>query len=220
MKLVIFDCDGTIVDSQNGIIRAMAHAFEASGLEPPSRRAVLDIVGLSLGEVFEILAPAASNDQRRRLAAHYRDAFRLLHNQPDSDEPLYDGAREVITALAAREDVLLGIATGKSVRGVERLFRREKFAPYFATVQTSDHHPSKPHPSMIKLAMKEVGASAQDTVMIGDTTYDIEMAVNAKVKALGVGWGYHPADWLVAAGAHDVAQSYDDVIEQVDALLV
>ena len=219
MKLVIFDCDGTIVDSQNGIVRAMAHAFEATGLTPPSRRAVLDIVGLSLREVFELLAPEANNDQRKILADHYRDAFRLLHNHPDAEEPLYDGARAVIEALSARDDMLLGIATGKSVRGVDRMFKREKFASHFATIQTSDHHPSKPHPAMIELAMKEVGAQPADTVMIGDTTYDIEMAVNAGVKALGVAWGYHPTAWLEKAGAHLVAQSYDDVIAQVDALL-
>lgn len=219
MKLVIFDCDGTIVDSQNGIMRAMTHAFEAAGLMPPPRRAVLDIVGLSLNEAFAKLAPTARYDQRALLIAHYRDAFTVLRNQPGSDDPLYEGAREVIEALAARDDLVLGIATGKSVRGVERLFKQEGFAPHFATVQTADHHPSKPHPAMIELAMKDVGAAPGDTVMIGDTTYDIEMAVNAGVRALGVSWGYHPTDWLLEAGAEVVAQCYGDVIGHVDGLL-
>ena len=219
MKLVIFDCDGTIVDSQNAIMRAMGHAFDATGLATPPRRAVLDIVGLSLNEAFARLAPAISQTKRALLADHYRDAFTLLRNEPGSEDPLYDGARDVIEALAARDDMVLGIATGKSVRGVERLFKAEGFASCFATVQTADHHPSKPHPAMIELAMREVGAAPGDTVMIGDTTYDIEMAVNAGVKALGVSWGYHPTDWLVESGAHAVAHDYDDVVGHVDALL-
>ncbi len=219
MKLVIFDCDGTIVDSQNAIMRAMTHAFEASGLTTPPRRAVLDIVGLSLSEAFAKLAPAASKSKRALLTDHYRDAFTVMRNQPGSEDPLYDGAREVIESLAARDDMVLGIATGKSVRGVVRMIKEHGFAGHFATVQTSDHHPSKPHPAMIELAMKEVGVVPRDTVMIGDTTYDIEMAVNAGVKALGVSWGYHPAQWLSESGAGVVADSYDEIIGHVDALL-
>ncbi len=197
----------------------MTHTFEACDLTPPPRRAILDIVGLSLNEAFAKLVPDAAPQQWASLADNYRDAFTVLRNQPGIEDPLYDGAREVIAALAARDDMVLGIATGKSVRGVVRMFKEHGFAGYFSTVQTSDHHPSKPHPAMIELAMKEVGVAPRDTVMIGDTTYDVEMAVNAGVKALGVSWGYHPAQWLSESGAGVVADDYTEVIDHIDALL-
>lgn len=219
MKLVIFDCDGTIVDSQNAIVMAMDYAFDAANLPAPKRRAVLDIIGLSLDETFAVLAPDAAEDKRQVLVAHYRDAFRHLNSQPGFQEPLFQGARETIEALAARDDILLGIATGKSVKGVDRLFEREGLAPYFVTVQTADSHPSKPHPSMIVEAMQDVGVAPAETVMIGDTSYDMEMAANAGVHALGVDWGYHPADWLNEAGANLISLTYDDVIPQVETLL-
>ena len=220
MKLIILDCDGTIVDSQNAIVSAMEYAFGACGLASPSRQAVLDIVGLSLGEAFQLLAPDASPGEQNFLANHYRDAFRHLHDDPAALEPLYEGALEVLETLSEREDILLGIATGKSLRGVERLFAREGFGDWFITVQTADTHPSKPHPAMIAAAMGETGAAPDRTVMIGDTTYDIEMAMNANVAALGVSWGYHPASALKEAGADRVIDAWEDMIGTIDELLV
>ena len=208
MNLVIFDCDGTIVDSQSGIVLSMNHAFEALKLPPPARAQTLAVVGLSLPEAFSVLAPDIEYETRRELAEHYKSAFREMNRDPAEHEVLFPGAAETITALAARDDVVLGIATGKSMRGVERLIAREGWQGYFATIQTADDHPSKPHPSMIARAMSDTGCGLFETIMIGDTTYDIEMAVAAGVGAIGVTWGYHSKDELVEAGAHVIIDTY------------
>ncbi|MGL4396874.1 MAG: HAD-IA family hydrolase [Hyphomicrobium sp.] len=219
MKLLVFDCDGTIVDSQAGIVLSMDHAFRTLGLEPPARKATLSVVGLSLPEAFSVLAPDQDVDVRRKLADRYKSAFRDLDRDPNDGEIMFPGAKTVIEALAGRDDVVLGVATGKSRRGVERLFEREGWMRHFATIQTADDHPSKPNPSMLHQAMRETGALPHQTVMIGDTTYDIEMARAANVHALGVTWGYHLSDELAEAGAHKLIDAYGDLPAAVDTLL-
>jgi phosphoglycolate phosphatase len=216
MKLVILDCDGTLVDSQNGICAAMTHAFSGLGLEVPARAATLAIVGLSLPEAFAALAPGHGDDVRAALAQRYRTAFLEMRRDPTLHEPLYDGVAAVIEAFGQRDDVLLGIATGKSRRGVDRLFEREGWAGRFHTVQTADDHPSKPHPAMILAAMAEAGVGAERTVMVGDTTFDMAMAVAAGVGALGVAWGYHPPEELREAGAHGVIETCDGLAAGID----
>ncbi len=209
MNLIIFDCDGTIVDSQSGIVLSMEHAFASLKLPPPTRAATLAVVGLSLPEAFSVLAPDQDYEIRFQLAEHYKSAFRDMDQDPSEHEVLFPGARDVITALAGRDDVVLGIATGKSLRGVERLLTREGWQKHFATIQTADDHPSKPHPSMLLRAMAETGASKSRTVMIGDTTYDIEMARAAGSHAVGVTWGYHARAELDEAGAHLIVDTYE-----------
>ena len=105
--------------------------------------------------------------------------------------PPYAGIAEAVRTLAGRDDFVLGIATGKSRRGVARVLDREGWHGHFLTIQTADDHPSKPHPSMILRAMNETGAEPVSTLMVGDTSFDMEMARNANVGAVGVGWGYH-----------------------------
>jgi phosphoglycolate phosphatase len=216
MKLIILDCDGTLVDSQNGICAAMTHAFSGLGLEAPSRAATLAIIGLSLPEAFAALAPDHDDDVRTALAQRYRTAFLELRRDPALHEPLFEGMGAVIEAFGAREDMVLGIATGKSRRGVDRLFEREGWGGRFHTVQTADDHPSKPHPAMILAAMAEAGVGADRTVMVGDTTFDVEMAVAAGVGALGVAWGYHPPEDLREAGAHGVIETCDSLAAGID----
>lgn len=219
MKLVIFDCDGTIVDSQNGIYEAMQHAYGALGLAAPKRCDTVSIIGLSLPEAFAALSPGESHATRRALAEHYKQAFTGIRHDPTHQEPLFDGAAQVINSLARRDDMRLGIATGKSIRGVVRLFDREGWHEHFATVQTADTHPSKPHPSMIETAIAEVGALPSRTVMIGDTSFDIEMARSAGVGAIGVTWGYHPAEVLRAAGAHALVDDYAELEDAIERLV-
>src|ERR1700748_3224781 len=125
MKLVIFDCDGTIVDSQAGIVLSMVHGFSSLQMTPPSREATLSVVGLSLPEAFAVLAPDIDRATRAALAERYKSAFRELKHGPGETEILFPQAKETIAHLAGRDDHLLGIATGKSRRGIDRLFDRE-----------------------------------------------------------------------------------------------
>lgn len=217
MHLVIFDCDGTLVDSQTIIAAAMGEAFAQAGLDAPSRAEILSIVGLSLDQAMMRLAPNLSRDEAAALVALYRDAFGALRADPANAEPLFPGARAALDALAARDDVLLGIATGKSRRGVDHLLEREGFARHFANIQTADDNPSKPHPAMIERAIAETGAEPARTVFVGDTTYDMEMALAARAGAVGVSWGYHPPDALKALGADPILNHFDELLPHLAA---
>lgn len=219
MKLVIFDCDGTLVDSQHLIVEAMNTSFLANGMDTLPREQVLSIVGLSLPLAIETLLPDQPPSMIAAVTNGYRDAFTVLRRDPADHEPLYDGIRDVVETLAARDDVVLGVATGKSIRGVDRLLNHMDWVNHFVTIQTADTHPSKPNPSMIETAMRDVGAAPQNTIMIGDTTFDMRMALNAGVTALGVAWGYHPVNALKAEGAHDIAHHAADIIPLAEQLL-
>jgi phosphoglycolate phosphatase len=185
-------------------------------LVAPTRAETLAIVGLSLPEAFAALAPEHDEDMRAALAHRYRSAFLELRRDPALHEPLFEGVRAAIDAFSAREDIVLGIATGKSKRGVDRLFEREGWGSRFMTVQTADDHPSKPHPAMLRSAMAEAGIGPEHAVMVGDTTFDVEMALAARTGALGVAWGYHHPEELREAGAHAIVDTADSLIAAVD----
>jgi phosphoglycolate phosphatase len=219
MRLVVFDCDGTIVDSQAGIVLSMEHAFTSLRMIPPSRERVLAVVGLSLPEAFSALAPEAEYAARVDLAERYKQAFRELNRDPSEMDILFPQAKETIAHLKGRDDHLLGIATGKSRRGIDRLFDREGWHPSFATIQTADDHPSKPHPAMLLTAMRETGTDPASTAMIGDTTYDVAMARAAGVCAIGVAWGYHSIEELTEAGAHLIVERFEDLPAALDEAL-
>ena len=212
MKLIVFDCDGTLIDSQVLIVEAMSAAFVSQGLPAPDRASVLRHVGLSLYEAMIGLTGSADEALIGELVAAYRTAFGGLRQRHGFAEPMYPGAHDAILALAARENVLLGIATGKSRRGVDFFLAREGLTHAFATIQTADSAPSKPHPAMLLQAMAETGARPEATVMIGDTSFDMEMAREAGVTALGVAWGYHTPAELTEAGAAAVAKDYPHLL--------
>lgn len=206
--LVIFDCDGTLVDSQHLIVAAMEQAFNAVRQPPPRRDAILGVVGLSLPEAIWRLTSGADEATVNRISDGYKTAFGDLRQDPDHWEPMYDGAHDCVTALAGDDRFVLGIATGKSQRGVARVLERYELQGRFETIQTADDAPSKPHPGMIERALAETGAEKAHTVMIGDTTFDMEMARNAGVAGIGVSWGYHPHEHLHAEVSHGVADDY------------
>ncbi|OQW47554.1 MAG: haloacid dehalogenase [Proteobacteria bacterium SG_bin6] len=211
VRLALFDCDGTLVDSQHHICSAMERAFGDVGLAPPPRAIVRRQVGLSLAEVIRSLLPDAGGTLHEALVARYRAAFFELRSAGTiGAEPLYPGIAELLETLSA-QGWRLGVATGKSDRGLAHILAHHGIAGHFVTLQTADRHPSKPHPAMIEAALAEVGVAAGDAVMIGDTSFDMAMAVSAGVRAIGVGWGYHPNDELVAAGAVAVAEDVGEL---------
>jgi phosphoglycolate phosphatase len=211
-KLALFDCDGTLVDSQHNICLCMEDAFALSGLAPPPRSATRRVVGLSLIPAMQMLLPEADPDLHMQLAQDYKTAFQRLRGRGLVEEPLFEGIAEAIEALAA-DGWALGVATGKSDRGLEICLRHHGLLDRFVTLQTADRHPSKPHPSMAFLAMEEAGATPETTVMIGDTSFDMAMGIAAGCRSLGVDWGYHPADELRAAGAYAIATHPDQLCE-------
>ncbi len=210
--LAVFDCDGTLVDGQAGVCNAMDAAFVGCGLPAPDRHQVRRIVGLSLPQAIRLLLPQADAALRGAIDAAYRDAFRAAREHGLLTEPLYDGIADLIAALRIK-GWTLGIATGKSARGLDHCLAMHSLSDAFATLQTADHHPSKPHPAMLLAAILEAGACPNSTVMIGDTQYDIAMAVTAGVRAIGVDWGYHSSAELIAAGADAVARSPAHLLE-------
>ncbi len=216
MKLIIFDCDGTLVDSQHAIIHCMKSAFAEVGVDWPGREATLSIVGLSLIEAMREMVPHLDQKMHETLASSYKDTFMQARLAKLHDEPLYEGCREVLDRFHARDDVLLAIATGKSQRGVRALLEREGLEGYFQSIQTADDAPSKPDPGMILQAISDTGARADSTVMIGDTSYDMAMARSAMVGAIGVSWGYHPVEFIQASGAHHVVNHYNELEDAVE----
>jgi phosphoglycolate phosphatase len=217
LKLVVFDVDGTLVDSQDLIVAAQRETFLAHGLAPPSRERSLSIVGLSLVPAFRVLAPDGPAES---LAAGYKAAFQKLRQDPAYREPVFPGAAELLAELSARDDAVLGIATGKSRRGVAHLLERQGWQGFFATIQTADDAPSKPHPAMIEQALAETGADPRASLMVGDSTFDMAMARAAGIGAVGVSWGYHRPESLREAGAGTIVASFAELRAYLHATLL
>jgi phosphoglycolate phosphatase len=220
LRLVVFDVDGTLVDSQAHILAAMDRAFAEIDHPPPQRASVLGIVGLSLPVAMARLAPG-SPDRTETLVAAYKAAFAELRQDGDGAalSPLYPGARAVLDDLAAEPWTLLGIATGKSRRGLDHLMALHGFGPMFHTVQVADDHPSKPHPAMLEACLRETGVEEGRAVIVGDTTFDMEMGRAAGFGTIAVTWGYHDEAALGAAGADAVISEFSALPAALDMVL-
>ncbi len=209
-RLAVFDCDGTLVDSQHAIIAAMTAAWRALNLPPPGANAIRRTIGLPLEQGIAQLSPHLSAHEHAALVDGYRDAAHRIDADGDHKAPLFPGAQEVLVTLADA-GVLLGIATGKGTRGLTATLAAHALNDRFATVQTADTAHGKPHPDMLLRAMAETGVRPARTIMIGDTIYDIKMANNAGVTAVGVSWGYHGPAELKDAGAASVIDDFSEL---------
>ena len=204
-KLAIFDCDGTLVDSGATIYRALAESFERHGLTLPPARESRKVIGLSLTPAMAALWPDAHERDHEELAETYKQCFHRARQNGLVEEPLFDGILELLDELE-NDGWLLAVATGKSDRGLKFCLESHGLHARFISLQTADRHPSKPSPSMALAAIADAGACGANTIVVGDTSYDMAMAVAAGATGMGAGWGYHDPEELAAAGARAVAE--------------
>jgi phosphoglycolate phosphatase len=193
-RLLVFDWDGTLMDSERRIVGCVRAAIEAVGAPQRSDEAIRDIIGLGLREAVFTLFPDADESFLRRLVDAYRDCYLARGGEAS---PLFPGVREVIEDLHGR-GYFLAVATGKSRRGLERGFRETGLGRWFHASRCADEAASKPHPRMLLELMDELGVAARHTLMIGDTVYDLEMAQRARASGLGVTYGVHAPERLRA----------------------
>lgn len=218
MALVIFDVDGTLVNSGDLIVAGIEHAFKTCNVPIPTPARSRSIIGLSIDKAVARLAPDHTDSITiQNLADHYVSFFQngLYKGDP---EILFDGCLNVIQELYQGK-YRLGVATGKSLVGVHRSFKELGLTDYFHTIQTACRHPSKPHPSMILEAMQDEGKEKHQTIMVGDTSFDMEMAKSAGVTAIGVAWGYHSLDELHRAGADYIVHSFGECLDVIKRVL-
>lgn len=216
-RLAVFDCDGTLVDGQADVLWAMRRAFEKARLDPPEPAQVRRLVGLSLPVAIRELAAQEEPETQRALTDFYKSSFRARREEGLLDEPLYDGIAELLHALRDA-GWSLAVATGKSDRGLTACLAGHGLSDLFVSLQTADRHPSKPHPAMLEAALFEAGAQPGEAVMIGDTSFDMQMAIAAGVRPMGVAWGYHTPQELTASGAGSVARDVAALKEQLDEI--
>lgn len=215
MKLAVFDCDGTLIDGQADICDTMEQAFTRANLTAPSRHNVRRIVGLSLPAAIRQLTPDLNEEQVRQVVDFYKTGYFARRQEGLLHEPLYDGIAELLHRLRDA-GWQLAVATGKSDRGLQSVLASHGLTDLFVSLQTADRHPSKPHPAMLEAALFEAGVMPADAVMIGDTSFDMQMARAAGVRAVGVAWGYHEAEELMETGASIVARDAAHLSEELE----
>jgi phosphoglycolate phosphatase len=220
LRLVIFDVDGTLIDSQEFILAAMRRAFASAGLETPADAATLGIVGLSLPQAMESLLPGLAVSERDVLVQLYKDSFRALREESggEAQSPFYPGARAALERLDGA-GWLLSIATGKARRGLDHMVDSHGLRRLFVGTQSADDAPSKPHPGMVLNCLAATGARACQAVVVGDTEYDMEMARAAGARAVGVAWGYHGVDRLWRGGAEEIVKDFAALDAVLDGMM-
>ncbi|MGB0748753.1 MAG: HAD-IA family hydrolase [Magnetospiraceae bacterium] len=218
LRLMIFDLDGTLVDSQETIVATMHETCDAVSLPRAEAAAIRRVVGLSLFEAMARLFPGEPESLHRDMEETYRRVFLEKRSAKQVLEPFFPGALETLHA-ADTSGWLLGLATGKAHRGVVSTLGPHGVLDRFITIQTADRALSKPNPDMIYKAMRDTGADPVQTVMVGDTTFDMEMARSAGVSAIGVDWGYHETQELLDQGAQCVVTRFEEVLPAAERLL-
>jgi phosphoglycolate phosphatase len=213
----IFDIDGTLVDSRAMISTCMDAAFVGAGLEAPGFEKTRRVIGLSLGVGLRTLAPNGDDVLYARIMDAYREAFFKMRTDPALASPLYEGAGELLSSLAA-SGWTLGIATGKSRRGLDAMIEQFGWRDMFAAQLCADDGPGKPHPHMVLENLAATGALPAQAVVIGDSEHDMAMAVSAGVACIGVDWGFGTRDEMLAAGAKEVVDTMTTLREALARL--
>lgn len=205
-ELIVFDWDGTLMDSAGAIARAIQFACRDMGLPAPSDERARHVIGLGLQEALAYVAPGLKHEDYPRMVDCYRRHYLTI----DHDLMLFDGAFELVESLA-EEGRLLGVATGKGRKGLDRAFAASGLGTFFHASRCADECFSKPHPEMLEQLMDTFGVDRSRTLMIGDTTHDLAMAENAGVQAVGVGYGAHLRAALEEAQTLAVVDSIADL---------
>jgi len=202
---IVFDWDGTLIDSTTIIADSLQQACRDLGEPVPTDIDARYVIGLGLSDALKHVAPGLTPDRYPELAARYRHHFVTR----DAQISLYPGVRELLADLVTA-GFLLGIATGKSRAGLDRALAQHGIGALFAATRCADEGFPKPHPDMLEQLIDRVGVVASETLMVGDTTHDIELARNAGASALAVAYGAHGADGLGAlaplATLHSIAE--------------
>ena len=217
MRLIVFDLDGTLVDSEALIVASVTEAFRAVNEPVPDVGAIRAISGITARDALAILAPGADEARVDVLLESYVDHYH--RRSAASIEPLFEGALELLDRLQASPETILAVATGKGYAGAVTLLERHGIIDRFNSIETLTHNRGKPDPEMVHTAMNKAGVDAAHTVMLGDTVHDMRMAKAAGVKALGVAWGYHEAADLELAGADIVVRGFSEVDARIDELV-
>ncbi|WP_089725823.1 HAD-IA family hydrolase [Candidatus Thiosymbion oneisti] len=208
-KLIVFDWDGTLMDSEAKIVASIQAAFTDMGKQPPSHEAARDIIGISLADAMVRLWPEADDTQRSRVTDRYR--FHYHDGGADGPpSPLFPGAQELVDWLLQR-DYLLAVATGKSRWGFDPILGDTGLADRFHATRCADEACSKPHPEMLLQIMDELGVTGAETLMVGDTEYDMQMARNAGTSALAVCYGVHERGRLLAQRPLDCLETLPEL---------
>lgn len=192
-KLIVFDWDGTLMDSADHIITCLQSALTDLELPQKTDSEIKNIIGLGLREALCVLCPEAIDSEITALTNRYRDHF--FHQEKEPCE-LFPGARELIETLHA-QDYYLAVATGKGRHGLDKVLNETGLGDYFPITRCADESHSKPHPQMLLDIIDWYGIAASETLMIGDTDYDLQMANNATAHAVGVTYGVHEKQRLL-----------------------
>ncbi|MGN7612917.1 HAD family hydrolase [Magnetococcales bacterium HHB-1] len=216
-ELIIFDCDGTLVDSRTTIVRTMMEAFTTMGLPHPSENEIASLIGLALPDAFRLLLPHHDEETRKRGVDLYRFYYQKKANAGELQTELFPDVEKVLRVLEERS-ILLAIATGKSFAGLQRTLRDHQLGAFFPFLQTVDSAPSKPDPGMIENILQQTNIAREKTLMVGDTDYDILMGKRAQVPTCAVTYGCHSESRLREANPDFVIHHFADLLTEIDSV--